>query len=469
VLSLYYLTFLIFVAGLSPLQAGLVTGIAKVWDGIIDPPIGVLVDRTRTKFGASRFWMLLAVVPTFVAYFCLWNFFGIQSQAGKAVWFVFASMLWSLAFSMSAIPYEALLPKIVSGYSERTNFSSARMIFSGVACVATTYIYEWLIPVSKERPLSPGFAPNFTTLGLVLGVFFALPILTTVFGVKEPPRLNTPPITLRSIFTDYREVLKSKIYRKYYLISLCGLFVSNSVTTSMVLFAYLVYGNIANFVWAFTLVFVVVNLKGAIEIAFFVPNVVMMKKYNKHRPYLVDLPFIIAAAVMILFLDSSTSPWLYVIATMIIGGGVSCLGFVPMTLLPDLSDVDEMISGMRREGVNAGLITFGKQIVYGITLAITGAILEAFGLSSETSSPATATPSSVWAVKIIYAVIPIVFSTAMIIMSINYGLDKKSHSIVKRLIDEKRSTGTASASDEEKLICEKLSGMSYDELWVSKD
>lgn len=469
VISLYYLTFLTFVVQLPAWQAGLVTGIGKVWDGITDPLMGVIVDKTRSRFGSCRLWMTIAVIPVFVTYFMLWYSFGISSPVGKFVYYAFAYMLWSTAFTVAVIPYEALLPKIVSSYKERTNYSSARMIFSGIACVASTYIYEFLVPVTAETPLSPALTPNFAVLGLVLGAFFALPLIITVIGTKEKNiEKKTSRLTVKGIFKDYKEVLKSKIYRKYYALGLSGTFVGSAISASMVMFVYLVYGNVANFLLGFTLVFVIVNLKGATEIAFFVPNMAMMKKVNKHRPYLIDIPLIIIAAVIVLFVDSSVPIWVFLVAMGCLGAGVSCLGFVPMTLLPDLSDVDELVFGKRREGVNAGLTTLGKKLVGGLSITVFGLILEAFGLDTSNASPSAATPETITAIKIMFCVVPIVFCSLMLILSFSYNLDEKRHNMIKRLIKEKRETGVAEPTSEEITACEKITGVTYDKMWISK-
>lgn len=470
VTSLYYLTFLMYVAGLSPLQAGLVAGIGKIWDAITDPLMGVIVDRTRSKFGACRFWMLISVVPIFITYFMLWYSFGIQGTTAKFIYYVFAYMLYSTALTVGLIPYEALLPRIVSDYRERTSYSSMRMIFSGVACVLSTYIYEWLIPVSETNPLSPAFSDHFMILGIVLGIMFSLPMLVTFFGTKESAMpSNIRRLTLKSIINDYKEVLKVKIYRKYYILYLLGTFISAAVNASMVIFVYIIFGNISNFLLTFSLVFLVINLKGAIEIVFFVPNVLMMRKFNKHRPYLIDIPLIIAASAIIFFITPASPIWLYLVAVGILGAGVSCLNFVPMTLLPDLSDVDEMMYGKRREGVNAGLSTLGRKVVYGLSIMLFGAILSAFGVSSESADPSAATPSAILAIKIMFAAIPFICSLFILVISRTYNLDEKSHKMIKRLIEEKRAGQTLSATEEERRLLEQISGAPFDTLWIASD
>jgi len=470
VLSLYYLAFLMYVAGLSPWMAGLVTGIGKVWDGITDPIMGVIVDRTKTRLGSCRPWLLISVIPVFLSYFMLWTSFGITGLYAKFFYYIFAYMFFSTSFTIAIIPYEAMLPKMVDSYRERTNYSSVRMVFSGIAAVASTYIYEWLIPTNNGNNLSAAFSKNFVTLGLVLGAFFALPALLTFFGTKEKPSLSQSgqKMTLRAVFRGYKEVLSGKLYRKYFALNLLGTFVGSSISAALVIFIYLTYGNTANFLLGFTLVFVVINLKGAVEIAFFVPNLIMMKRVSKHFPYLIDIPLIIAGCLIILFVNPAVSPWLFILAACLIGAGVSCLGFVPMTLLPDLSDIDELAFGERREGTSAGLTTLGRKIVGGLTLTLFGLILAAFGLSTESASPASATPSSMLAVKLMLCVIPIISSIFIVILSRTYNLNEKRHNMIKAAIATRRKEGFVVLSDDDKRICEQLSGMAYDKLWISR-
>lgn len=357
---------------------------------------------------------------------------------------------------------------MVDSYKERTNYSSIRMIFSGVACVASTYIYEWLIPITQDNPLSPDFAPKFVTLGLVLGLLFSLPLLITFFGTKEKyENRKNEKMTIKKVFKQYGEVLSNATYRKYYFLNLAGAFVASSILSSMVMFIYLVYGNIENFFLGFSLVFVIVNLKGAIEIGFFPINVVLMKKFNKHRPYIIDIPLIIVSAVLALFVNPNTSVWVFLASVSFLGAGTSCLGFVPMTLLPDLADVDELIYGKRREGINAGLTTMGKKIVSGLAITVFGLILGAFGLDTKDPGQSVADGGALIAIKIMYSVIPIVFCSIMIIISKRYALNELSHNRIKTLIKLKKENGFIPLTKEDILVCEKLTGKPINELWIA--
>ncbi|MGI6228073.1 MAG: MFS transporter [Christensenellales bacterium] len=481
VLLTYYFAFLVYVVELDAFLAGFVIGIGKIWGGLFDPIMGMAVDRTRTRFGSCRPWFLISVIPIFVSYFMLWYGFGIDGMLAKFFYHTGIYIFFSSAVAVGNVPYEALLPRMIEGYQERTNFSSLRMVFSGIACVASTYIYEIIVPVTKTNPLSPAFTQNFITLGLVLGAMFALPLAITFFGTKEKlkPAISEK-LTLKAVFGEYREMLSSKLYRKYYGLNLLGSFMSHSISSSIVIFIYLTYGNmhfggisVGAAVLSMSLVFLVINLKGAVEIAFFVPNVIMMKKFNKHRPYLIDLPLLLAGAVTIIFVTPSTPLWLFLIACCLLGAGVSCLGFVPTTLLPDLSDVDELMYGKRREGVSAGLVTLGKKIVSGLSLIIFGLVLTAFNFNVDVDEgagmlPELVTAETLAAIKIMLAAIPIVCCIIMIVISKSYGLNRESHALIKHAIEEKKEKGFAELGPDEIKTIEKITGKKFEALWISR-
>ncbi|MDR2267563.1 MAG: MFS transporter [Christensenellaceae bacterium] len=472
IIGLYYFVFLTLVAGLTPLLAGIVAGIGRIWDGLIDPAMGVIVDRTRKKMGTVKFLMLLSLIPIAIAYLLFWTSFDLPNATSKAVYFVFAYMLWSTSFSLATVPYDSLLAKIEPEYRARTTYTVSRMIFSGIGGVSATWLYDLFVRVPEGEQLSPALSSSFSMMALCSGLLFAGFVLITALTVKEPPPLPNlkarERITVASIFKDYANVLKCKTYRKFFGLVLSGAFISGAILAAMILFTLLVYGDITDFLFGFSLRMIVVNLKGAIEIGFFVPNLLMMRKYNKHRPYLIDIPMLIAAGVIILFINNDTPIWLFLVAMGLLGGGVSCLGFVPSALLPDLADAQELITGQRNEGVNAGLNTFGRQIVGGLSALVFGVIIAAFGVSTiDYVEPSDATPSLMWAVKMMLAVVPILMCAVILFFSMTYKLDGKAHGLIKRLINERRTNGSISPTEEEKKILVSVTGMDYDSLWIS--
>jgi oligogalacturonide transporter len=193
-----------------------------------------------------------------------------------------------------------------------------------------------------------------------------------------------------------------------------------------------------------------------------------MKKFNKHMPYKTDIPLIIIACVIALFIPLGGSPIFFIISISLLGMGVSCLMFVPMTLQPDLTDVDELISGKRREGICSGLSTLGRKVSQGLAFWVSGAILSASGLSADTPENVVRTAQAMMGVKIIYSIIPIALSVLIIIVSYTYKINAANHTMIKEKIAIKRQKGYTEMSSDEIKECEKITGMNFDKLWIAK-
>ena len=473
--TLYYMNFLLYAMNIGPMAA-LILGLSKVWDGFIDPVIGVLVDKIKSKFGTCRLFILISVVPIFFTYFMMWHTFGINGYAAKVAYFFFAQILFSTAASLGAIPYEALLPRMIDDYGERTDYSAFRTIFSGISAVVSTYIYALIIPDGIGLSDYPQYLDRFSTLGIVLGIMFAIPMLITALGTKEKKLpFHKERTTLRGVFTNYFQLLKSKLHRKFFAIYSLGTFVSYAMSISLVIFILLIYGDMKPIMIgklalppALSLSFLVVNIRGAFEIGFFVPNVIMMKKKNKQFPILIDIPLLAVACVIFFFTTPNTPILICLIGTAFLGMGISCLNLIPNTLMADLPDVDELIYGKRREGENGGLASLSRQIVQGLSFFIFGVILEAFKLSEDTASPEAANAATLSAVKIMLCALPLIGGAAMLILSKLYNLDAKKHTLIKDKISEKRSSGTAEVSESQQKIFAEITGMPYNKLWISR-
>ena len=140
IISLYFLSFLTEVEGLDPKQAGLVLLFGLVWDAITDPAMGLITDRTRSRFGRHRLYILLGIAPIAVSYFMLWNSFGLSSLGRDGVtmtYYVIAYMLFSTATTIVAVPHTAMLPELAPQYFLRTQYKSVEYLINSVGMTSS--------------------------------------------------------------------------------------------------------------------------------------------------------------------------------------------------------------------------------------------------------------------------------------------------------------------------------------------
>lgn len=108
IISLYFMSFLTEVEGLNTGQAGLVILFGLVWDAITDPAMGLITDRTRSRFGRHRLYILIGIAPVALSYFMLWNSFGISALGKSSVTMTYYIIAYMLLCFFQRLPQ--LLP-----------------------------------------------------------------------------------------------------------------------------------------------------------------------------------------------------------------------------------------------------------------------------------------------------------------------------------------------------------------------
>ncbi|HWT77836.1 MAG TPA: MFS transporter, partial [Candidatus Methylomirabilis sp.] len=129
-LGLLIAIYLTDVVGLRPEYAGLAIFLGRTWDYVNDPIFGYISDRTRTRWGRRRPYLLFGALPFALAFSLLWWHPPIPSQIGLAVYYAVAYALYDTAATLVYMPYYALTPELTNDYDQRTSLTTFRMIFS---------------------------------------------------------------------------------------------------------------------------------------------------------------------------------------------------------------------------------------------------------------------------------------------------------------------------------------------------
>ena len=143
IITMYFSMFLTNVVGLQIEQAAFIVMIATVWDGINDPIMGLITDRTRSKYGRHRRYLLLSIPPLVVSYIMLWNAFGLDGTEHPIIavcYYSFAYILYKTAYTMVDVPHTAMLPTLAPEYNKRTQYTSVSYIFNAGGMVPSDII-----------------------------------------------------------------------------------------------------------------------------------------------------------------------------------------------------------------------------------------------------------------------------------------------------------------------------------------
>lgn len=485
IISMYFTIFLTDVVNLSLSQAGIVVMIATLWDAVTDPVMGIITDRTRSKYGKHRRYLLWGIPVLFVSYSLLWNSFGFDGKANPTkamVYFIIVYMLYKTAFTIISVPHTAMLPELAPDYNLRTQYNSMGYLFNSAGMVPSFGIAVLILMIfGSNNDISSQSKSPFLVIGIVLSVFYSIGVFLTFKNTREPSSVNNEveKLDVKYVLREYVLVFKNRSFRQYFFMSLANQFATGFYANTKVY--YIKY--LANQYSKYALFNAVA---GVAEAAAFPLNYALTMKYGKKKCGNIVTPLMVAGLAIGLFMQTSSGKggmsivWaaLMMLSMLLYPFGMSGLGFVSTNIFPDLTDVDEMITGRRREGVISTFSTLIKKSFSGVMAALVGFILQYFGLitgdtvkkfESETGSLYVQSSSAIMGVRICVAVIPIIAALISLYLLKKFQMTKDDHTMLRAAIATKRKYGTVTLTDEQIERLELISGQSFINTWLGKD
>lgn len=454
VISTFYTVFLTKAQGMPAAMAGTIPLIGKIWDAVTDPIMGNICDRTRSKFGAKRFYIMAGSLLSALTFILMWITAPMSSMGAKYTFYALMYMLFSTGFTIVMVPYNGLLPDMIDDYTERSRYSSVRMMFSTFGAILAGLIPTILI---KDNT-SP---KPYLTVALIFGAIFTASILWTFFGTWEKQK-EPVKVPLKDSFVQSFTVYKSKSFKMFIAIFLLGQGAADFVTGLAVYYVDDVlnaYGG-GNFT----------ILMGVLLVAQFAGTILfgqIMQRTSKTFPILLGFPIRIAATLaMLAFSHEGANFTVILVLSFIVGLGMAASSTSIYAILSDMADVDELITSISRPGTCSGMATFIRKIATGLSSAIIGLMLGMIGYDEIAASSGLRQAASVQSgIAYIYIFVPVVLMVLTILVAMKFPLRQKEFEIIKKEIARRKGEENSVITEEEKAVCEKVTGFGYDRLW----
>ena len=267
---------------------------------------------------------------------------------------------------------------------------------------------------------------------------------------------NPTPIHLN----DDAFSIRTNRFRRYFLFGFFTLFSSAFVSQCFYYFLKTVLHQESSYS-------MLILVSGIGEALGFFPAYFFSIRKSKQLPAKVFVPVAIGALLVAWFGRGTTGRVMIFAVEFLYGVGLAGMASVQSNIFPDVTDVDEMITGERREGVIATFSTFIKKFVSGFAAFGIGKLLGVFGFDTAKTA-AEQTPRAVFGVSLCFTLIPICFLLLALLAILRYDLTREKHALVKEKIRQKRETGVAAVSDDEKRILEKLAGVPFERMWIAR-
>jgi GPH family glycoside/pentoside/hexuronide:cation symporter len=409
-LGVLFLIFLLDVVGLDPEKAALAIFIGKSWDWINDPIVGYIADRTRTRWGRRRPYLLFGFIPFGLAFAMMWYRPPFESQWALMAYYALAYFFYDGMVTIVSMPYVALTPELTQDYDERTSLTSYRMAFSLIGGLVA-----FVVPLMVVGTLEPSNADRVFTMGMIFGAFSALPLLFTFFGTRENEEYASQPQPgLREQFQAVRG------NRPFWFAAGVFLFTWTAVEIIQnMLLLFLKYR---------------MNLEAESDIvagAVFITAIIILpfwvwvsQKTDKRKSYIYGMVFFIVVMITLGFLSPSLGFSVVIALACFAGIGVSAVHVLTWAMIPDAVEVDELESGARHEGMFYALVTLFRKVASSIAIPMTALVL---GWSGYISNSSQQPESAVWAIRIMIGPVASFFLLCGILFARFYPLTREAH------------------------------------------
>lgn len=422
ILGAYFAIFLTDVVGLRPGIAAIAVFIGKSWDYINDPLFGHISDRTRTRWGRRRPFLLFGSLPLALTFAMLWWQPGFEHPLALAGYYSLAYIFYEAAATFLYMPYFALTPELTSDYDERTSLTTYRMFFSILGS-----LLAFTLPLMIVGSFAPENAGRVFLMGLFFGLLAAAPMLLVFFGTEEREdfiELEKPSL---------RQSLKSAWDNKPFRFSLAiflATWISVDVLQSTLLFfvKYVVQRESQNDIIMAT-IFVVAIF--ALPIWNWVSE-----RWSKRWAYIYGIAFWGVVQMLLITLTPQTGLWVLLFLCTLAGIGVAAAHVLPWAILPDAIEWDEYKTGKRHEGMFYSLTTLARKIASSVAIPVVLLLLEFTGYQPNVVQQPG---SAVLGIRMVIGPLPAILLMMGIFFAYRYPLDRDTFSKIIQELKVRRA------------------------------
>lgn len=418
-LLLYFMKFSTDVLLIAPAAIGAILGISRIWDAISDPIAGYWSDRTRTRMGRRRPWILASALPIGIAFYALWSPPMSLSDGALVAWMAIFAFVFFTVYTAYTVPFRALGTELGAGYHDRTRvFATSALLGYIGAFFAIGVIF------SLERTDDPrGLATFMVSIASVATI--AAMVFTALRLREQPDRVDKGSSRGMGAFLD--------VVRNRHAWPLLGVhFLSDLGGAS---FASLL-PYVSDYILktpGYTAYYQLALLLGlTLGIPFWVP---MSRRIGKRGAWLLATILQVPLCAGYIFLEEGQ-------ATLLIGGMFfigflnGAAGAVAQSMQSDVIDYDEYRTGERKEGVYFASWNFLQKTAFGINLALIGFLLQWAGFTPNVEQSATAQQA------ISFGFVGLPFATMIIIVVLlsRFRLDEKTHAGILLELEKRKRT-----------------------------
>ena len=342
----------------------------QVWDGVVDPLIGIASDKINTKWGRRKPWMLTFIWPMFIFWVAMWIVpleGRWESDVAVVTYYAVTVLLFSTLGSLVMVPYNAMIPDMATDYHSRTFIVFFTLIFGIIGGSVASVLWDTMVNAySSNVGERRGYFYAAITLGLPIIAFMLVAIVAgkerKLKVVKEEPDANESKkqklVALsKQISKDLGDILKFLPF-----IFLLGLNIITQVAGSFYMNNFILWIKyVRDEADQTSISLFVLQTSAALSLVFWA---IFARLSGKISTYMVSSLFA-SVALLVLFLFPQSANGVYFLNVFCLSFGSSASNLVTFALMPDVVAMNEEVSGLRREGLFYSFFALTSKVAQG--------------------------------------------------------------------------------------------------------
>jgi len=438
--------------GISAAAAGWLFLVSRLWGAVSDPIMGALSDRTETRWGKFRPWILWTAVPFGIIGFLAFttpNF----GQTGKIIYAYLTYMLLMTIYSANNVPYAALSGVITGDMAERNSLSSVRFIFVTLATIAIQGFALPMVNHFGKGSSSKGYQITMGIFCVLAVVFFLITFLTTRERVRPDPKQKT------SLKQDISDLLKNRPWLIMFLVFVM-LFIFLGIRNSILVYFFKYYldktsmlsmlevlnkglfglidklgmmgpnadiaGNTFSIINIFSQLITIIGLTLSRPLA---------NKFGKREVFRAAIILSVLFSGIFIII-SPKAIFLTLILQLLFNfmWGVGAMS-LPWAMMADVADFSEWKNNRRATGIVFAGIIIGLKVGLAVGGALAASLLNGYGYVANV----TQTPHALFGIRMITSIYPAAFLAIGIILLFFYQINKSTEIEMQNELYERRN------------------------------
>lgn len=408
------------VMGISPIWAGIAYSIASIWDGISDPIMGAIADRTRTRLGRYRPYLLAGAIPCAI---CFALAFWVPPLKGAALvaYAILTHVALRTAYTVMSIPFSSLSARITSDSNERAVIAGCRVFFAAIGGLTVAFIFPLLVAMLGEGREDVGYAMSAAILGAISVVIISI----TFFTTHEPAEVAAPAtgFSISSILTNFVQDIAQFWGMLRLNLPLAQVFGAVTVTS----IALTMFGKCILYWFKYGL-----NDMAAVKFALPMPALVVMltlplwiafaRRTSKRLAWMLGSAIAAIGYIGFFFNPVETTP-ATILFMLVITAGQSSYAVMFWSMVPDTVEYNEWKLGSREEAKIFGFAAFAQKVALGINAILLGQMLSFVGFVANQPQ----SPEAVLGIKAIMSLVPLAGVFLSVACLWRYPIDATFH------------------------------------------